>query len=59
MTKQPIHTIDHPLYMNMQSNLKMWAGNKKFVAAEAINTTENSYEFDQTAVMCFIIEHGK
>jgi|GEM_PF-4727973 len=44
--------------MNMQSNLKLWGENKKFAAVEAIKTTENSFEFDQTAVMCLIIEHG-
>jgi hypothetical protein len=58
MMKQPFHTIDNLGYMNMHSNLKFWAANKKKPSVEAIKTTLNSFESDQTAVMYLFIEHG-
>jgi hypothetical protein len=59
MMKQPIHTKDYLLLLNMHFNLKNWAENKIIVTGEAIKQPDYSFAFDQTAVMCFYIEHGK
>jgi hypothetical protein len=59
MMKQPIHTKEYLLNIDMHYNLKIWAENKNIVTVEAIKTAETSYANDQTAVMYYILKHGK